>query len=97
MGSVIVAIGYAFQLLVVSYWRIVPVSEREHDGVSYSIFSGSGMWDDFIPLVGLMPLVGEPVHLVTRDLGTGIRKSVGYDIADDVYAAFPTVWPDQQR
>ena len=55
------------------------------------------MWADLIPVSSLMALSGEPVYLVTTDLHTGTRYSVGYDLAEDIYAAFPFVWPDKNQ
>jgi hypothetical protein len=89
--------AYVLQLLIVGFWRFVPVAQRDHHGVRYSIHRGLGMWGDFIPALGMMALNGEPVYLVTTDLRTGAHNSIGYDIAEDVYTAFPAVWPDKHQ
>lgn len=87
---------YLLQLLVIGYWRILPVSSREHDGITYVIHRGFGKKADFTSFIGLHPISGEPVYLVTINHRTGVRETVMYDLADDIYAAFPVVWPEKQ-
>ena len=85
---------YVVQVLTVSIWELVPVERRDHEGVRYEIWKGWGLPDGFIPLVGLTPIVhGEPVRLTMTDIASGRRREEGYDLASDVLAAYPRVWP----
>jgi hypothetical protein len=88
--------AYALQLLTVGYWRLVPVAQSNHDSFRHSIHSGFGTWVDFVPILILTASLDMPVYLVTTDLRTGTSdKTIGYDSAEDIYAAFPVVWPNK--
>lgn len=90
--------SYLLQLLVIGFWRFFPVDRRDHESIHYSIHRGFGRWPDFIPALGLVAAIGDgPVYLSTTDTRTGKREICGYDIAEDIYAAFPSIWPDKQK
>ena len=97
IGILFVAFAaYGIQVLIVVSWHIFPIARAEHSGRVYTIRHGFGGGLDFLPLVGLMPLSGEPVILTIEENSTGERQHLGYDLAIDVYDEYPEAFPDKQ-
>lgn len=88
---------YAAQIGVVVFWELAPIEQREVQGVRYEICRGWGFPLGLIPVLGVLPVVGnEPVRLITTDLVSGRRVVNSYDAATDVRQEHPTVWPERR-
>jgi hypothetical protein len=88
---------YAIQLTLAIYWRVVPIEQREHGGRIYRIEHGFWGRGDFFPGVAFFALGDEPVRLYVTDKTTGENRAHSYDLAIDIYADFPDVFPDKQQ
>jgi hypothetical protein len=92
---IIILIMYLLQLLIVASWHLFPISKREHLGKVYVITRGYGEIFNFIPLIGLTPLFGEPVTLTIKDKASGDKVVEEYDLEIDIYEHYPEVFTDK--
>jgi hypothetical protein len=79
---------YFLQLCIVGFWYVCPADSSVYDGKSYEIRRGMRDGINFIPILGLLPVSGEPVTLYIKDLDTGEITSRSYDIVYDVHADY---------
>ena len=88
---------YAGQAFTVIFWELSPLERREVQGVLYEIRRGWGFPLGLVPILGVSPVFGdEPVRLVTTDLASGLRIEKGYDVAQDIYLAYPAIWSEMK-
>jgi hypothetical protein len=88
---------YCIQIIAVTVAYLVPEATAYHGSSRYEIKRGYGWSFDYLPLVGIAPLITvEPCRLVITDQQTGSSQVRNYDLTIDVYNEYPQVWPEQQ-
>ena len=96
-SALVLFTAYGLRAAAVACMYLVPEARAVHAGSTYEIKRGFGRGFDYVPLVGLAPLLtGEPCRLAVTDQKTGVTRVEGYDLAIDVYAKYPQVWPEKQ-
>ena len=76
---------YTVQLLVVAFWHLFPVTEARDGGKVYKLQRGFGDLSDLMPVIGLMPVLGETVTLTITDEANGKVETEYHDEPDSVY------------
>src|SRR5687767_9675127 len=85
-SALVILAAYGLQAAAVTLAYFVPEAKAVHAGSKYEIKRGFGSGFDYVPLVGVAPLVtGEPCRLVVTDQQTGATRVESYDLAIDVY------------
>ena len=92
----VLALAYAIHLIILMAWQLFPIARQEHGGKIYTIKHGFGYYIDFIPVIGLAPLMGEPVILTIKDRATGVKTWGDFDLATDVYTKYPEVFANKK-
>jgi hypothetical protein len=88
-------IAYGIQFVVVTFAYLVPAETARVAGAKYQLRHGFGGYVDYVPVLGLLGLVGS-CYLTITDEQTGATQVHVYDMPEDAYKKHPNAWPGKR-